>query len=108
MWEILGTDVFEYPFVKDDGEVMKVKGAVWLDRATRACSVSIMQEYQDHWEPNTQCIIKHFIRDWLAYYPRPHWFASDSALYFTSEEMSHFLRRSGVGHITAPPEAHCG
>ena len=58
-----------------------------------------MQEYKDHWEQ----IFHSGLVDLLP--KAAYWFASDSALYFMSEAISHFLGHSEAGRIPAPPEA---
>ena len=47
LYEIVGTDVFEYTYKNSEGELKKMKGCIWVDRASRLCAVSIMKIYSD-------------------------------------------------------------
>eukprot|EP00435_Cladocopium_sp_Y103_P019899 s669_g4.t2 len=100
LWEIVGTDVFEYEF----GEV-KHKFVLWRDRASGYAYIEHLQEYQKSWEPKTQHIIASLIH-WLMVNPCPTWIMSDAGTIYTSEEFLHFASRSGIGVLTAPAEAH--
>ncbi|CAE7034155.1 unnamed protein product [Symbiodinium sp. CCMP2592] len=106
LWEICGTDVFEYAFKTETGQVKKLKGCIWVDRASRYCVVSGLKIYEDAWEPTTADITRVFLRDWMMTSPAPRWLIADSALYYTSEEMRDFCGRSGIGLLISPPEAH--
>ena len=57
LWEMVGSDVFEFGYTDPEGKPMKIKGCVcvcvWHDRASGTASVSMMQKYTDHWEPSS-------------------------------------------------------
>ena len=106
LWELVGTDVFEFSFKNEERKIRKLKGCLWVDRASRFCVVSGMKIYDEAWEPSTSDIIRVFLRDWMMMNPAPKWLMADSALYYTSEEMREFCGKSGIGLLIAPPEAH--
>ncbi|CAE7456732.1 bchH, partial [Symbiodinium microadriaticum] len=85
LYEIVGTDVFEYTFKNEAGVLKKLK---------------------DAWEPTTADIIRMFTRDWMMHNPAPRWLMADSALYYVSEETREFCGKSGTGLLIAPPECH--
>ena len=106
LYEVVGTDVFEYSFKNEEGKIRKLKACIWVDRASRFCMVSGLKIYDEAWEPTTSEIIRVFLRDWMMTCPAPRWLLADSALYYTSEELREFCGKSGIGLMIAPPEAH--
>ena len=78
LWEICGADVFEYAFKTETGQVKKLKGCTWVDRASRYCVVSGLKIYEDTWEPTTTDITRVFLRDWMMTSPAPRWLMADS------------------------------
>ena len=107
LFEIVGTDVFEY-----EHNSIKYKFLLLRDRASGLMMVELLKTYggldeerETAWEPNTEVIIRVLGR-WTMTNPSPKWLLSDSATYFTSEQMDEFLGRSGIGHMVTPAEAH--
>ena len=106
LYEILGTDVFE---MEHDGR--KRKFILWRDRASGLAAVDHLQSYGGHddelkfWEPTTGDVLRSFSR-WLQHNPPPVWIISDPATYYTSEELTTYMGRSGIGVLTTPAEAH--
>ena len=109
LYEILGTDVFDYTF-KDGPLERKFKFILWRDRACGLTMVDLLKEFggdtgiQD-WQPTTEDIIASFTR-WLMHNPSPSWLLTDAATYYSSMSMIEYLGRSGVGLTVAPAEAH--
>ena len=81
---------------------VKIKGALWFDRATRTCSVSILQTYKDPVR-NASSSISSRISWCTILVPKG---LPVTPLCTSQQKMSHFLGRIGVGHITPSPEAH--
>ena len=104
LFEILGTDVFEY---EDEAEKQKYAVALWRDRASGLVMLDILQKFdaRNSWSPTTADIIASISR-WMAVHPSPAWLMTDAARYYVSREMMHFCGRSGIGFTVAPAEAH--
>ena len=103
IFEILGTDVFEY---EDEKAKTKMKFILWRDRACGLCMIDHLKTYAEgSWEPTSQDIIKSMTK-WQMTYPTPKWVMSDAARYYTSSEFMEYLNRAGVGLTVAPAEAH--
>eukprot|EP00438_Fugacium_kawagutii_P018226 Skav218341 [mRNA] locus=scaffold755:624672:632918:- [translate_table: standard] len=101
IYEILGTDVFEY----EAGKV-KYKMVLWRDRASGLTFLDHLHTYETGaWEPTSRDLIRSFMK-WQMIYPTPRWVMADSARYYTSEEFTSYLNRAGVGLTIAPAEAH--
>ena len=108
MFEILGTDVFEFEMPEKEGEPnMKMKFILWRDRASGLTMIDHMQTFESKraWEPTSQDVIKSMMK-WQMVYPSPKWVMSDAARYYTSEEFMDYLNRGGIGLTVAPAEAH--
>ena len=43
LWEMVGSDVFEFGYSTPEGTAMKINGCIWHDRASGTASVSMMQ-----------------------------------------------------------------
>ena len=105
LMEIIGSDIFEF-----EAEVYKYKMMLIRDRASGFVMVETMRQYSGpegptNWEPNTTEVLKVFSK-WMMTNPAPKWILTDSATYFTSQEMMDFAGRSGIGLLTTPAEAH--
>ena len=100
LFEVVGTDIFEF----EHGD-MKHKLVIWRDRASGYTISDHLHEYKGHWEPSSKDIINSFTK-WLMVNPSPSWILSDSGVQYTSEEFQNFCLNSGIGHMTAPAEAH--
>ena len=106
LYEILGTDVFE---MEHGGR--KHKFLLWRDRASGLAAVDHLQSYGGpddevkFWEPTTGDVLRSFSR-WLQNNPPPVWVISDPATYYTSEELTTYMGRAGIGVLTTPAEAH--
>ena len=99
IFEILGTDVFEY---EDEKAKTKMKFILWRDRACGLCMIDHLKTYAEgSWEPTSQDIIKSMMK-WQMTYPTPKWVMSDAARYYTSSEFMEYLNRAGVGLTVAP------
>ena len=107
LWEIVGMDVFEMQFEEGDLK-MKVKGLLMIDRASKLASCQVLATYKDNqsWEPTSRIIINAILDGWLQRHPTPLWFLTDAATYFCSQEFDNFCGLSGIGHMSAPTEAH--
>ena len=107
LWEITGTDVFEY---RIDGVLIQM--AVYIDRASKHASVSVLAEISDdengraHFEPNSKIIISSLLADWLQHNPTPEFLMTDAGTYYTSQEFTDYCNGAGIGLLTAPGEAH--
>lgn len=82
VFEVLGTDVFEFESeVTKDGVTnrQKDKFLIWRDRGSGLTMIDHLKKYQDkeNWEPSTQHIIKSFNR-WIMTYPAPKWVLADA------------------------------
>ena len=75
------------------------------DRASGYVMLEFLQTYTGNWEPTTDNIIAAFCK-WLMVNPKPQWVITDSATYFTSNQILEFYGNSGVGVLTTPAEAH--
>lgn len=106
MYEILGTDVFEF-----EHQGRKHKFILWRDRASGLAAVDHLQSFGGpmdevkFWEPTTGDVLKAFSK-WLQNNPPPVWVISDPATFYTSDEFTSYMGRSGVGVLTIPAEAH--
>ncbi|CAE6957766.1 RE1 [Symbiodinium sp. CCMP2592] len=104
LWEMVGSDVFEFAYVGPEGKPMKIKGCVWHDRASGTASVSMMQKYSEHWEPSSSQMIRCFIQNWLQYYPQPTWLVTDPALYYVVRKLKDTVERLGREMPALSPE----
>ena len=71
MFEVLGTDVFEFEMPEKEGEPnMKLKLILWRDRASGLTMIDHMQTFESKraWEPTSQDIIKSMMK-WQMVYP---------------------------------------
>ena len=105
LFEIIGSDVFEF-----EHESKKYKYLLIRDRASGLVQVDLLKVYggpdgESSWEPTTDVVIRMFGR-WMMVNPAPKWILTDSATYFTSQQMIDFCGRSGIGLLTTPAEAH--
>ena len=108
MFEILGTNVFEFEMPEKDGEPnMKMKFILWRDRASGLTLIGHLQTFESkrEWETTSQDIIKSMMK-WQMIYPLPKWVMSNVARYYTSEEFMDYLNRGGSGLTVPPAEAH--
>ena len=105
LFEIIGTDVFEFEF-KD----LKYKFMLIRDRASGLVMVELLKQFggldgETAYEPTTETVIRVFSR-WLMHNPAPKWILTDSATYYTSQQMIDFAGQSGIGLLTTPAESH--
>ena len=101
MFEIIGSDVFEY----ESDKFLLIRG-----RASGLVMVDLLAEYggedgPSNWEPKTEDVLKSF-GSWMMHNPAPRWILTDPAIYFTSQQMMDFAGRSGIGLLTSTAEAH--
>ena len=109
LFEILGTDVFDY-VNEVDGKEHKYKFILWKDRASGLTVVDLLQQFGgdtgiSDWQPSTEDIVKSYSR-WAMVNPPPQWILADAATYYTSNAMLDLVSRSGIGLTIAPAEAH--
>lgn len=105
LMEIVGSDVFEF----DHGN-SKFKFILFRDRASGFVMTQFLQRYGGDdepkaWEPTSTDVLKAFSK-WLMVNPAPKWWLTDSATYFTSQQVIDFAGRSGMGLLTTPAESH--
>ena len=100
LFQILGMDCFEFEHAG-----FKHTFLLMRDRASGYVMLQFLQTYTGTWEPATENIIAAVCR-WLMVNPKPQWVITDSATYFTSNQMLEFYGNSGVGVLTTPAEAH--
>ena len=106
LFEIIGTDIFEF-----EGEgIQKFKYQIIRDRASGLVMTYFHQQYggpdePSAWEPTTTHVIQ-ALSQWMMHNPAPRWILTDSAAYFTSQQMIDYAARSGVGLLTTPAESY--